>query len=484
MILRRFLIPVFSIAVLTGLFLLGHLFMTFQSEGLSPNRALLSAIGSAPLSWGYALTSAVVFIAFLVWVPYQLPVWRLLRRFRRVDSAVLDNDGELCQRFYHSLLEFRCRYGEARFMQRVAGHFNFFYQYHTDALHWMNTIIRQVDADSIPTNMITDSISSGHIGRVFTGCRYGGGLPSAFVKLDEAVYLLARMDRLEIWSASSHAPVCRFSRHALQLETEQRHQHNTSVMLRGMELSSQRIRQLELRIPDSSAIGLRNNQTSGKTQIDALQSWLNELETEPVYTAQENFGINVTEIQSMEAPTAPQPARTPLLDLLHNMLGSHIDALFSHMTLTIADPDIAQHSIVLCSGLGIIMIIDVPLAGTIHYNGEPHWLHIDSGSTQGLDNACLTAQRSKNALINRLVSADLNRWPVHGLVVFSHSEVQPELEFGQQQVQCDVITLGQMPKWFASQSSDDRIRFTKDDYNELITLLDPARLQTAKLRQA
>ncbi|MEJ2397689.1 MAG: hypothetical protein P8Z67_05405 [Gammaproteobacteria bacterium] len=101
-----------------------------------------------------------------------------------------------------------------------------------------------------------------------------------------------------------------------------------------------------------------------------------------------------------------------------------------------------------------------------------------------MDNACLTAQRSKNTLIDRLVNAGLNRWPVHGLVVFSHSEVQPKLELGRQQVQCDVITLAQLPKWFASQPADDRIRFTKDDYNEVITLLDPARLHSAQLRHA
>jgi len=201
-------------------------------------------------------------------------------------------------------------------------------------------------------------------------------------------------------------------------------------------------------------------------------------------TLQENIATNVTDIASSQKTATHQPTQTSLHDRLQRMLGSHIDAVFDQATLSDADPKLAQSTVVLCSGLGIITITDVPLAGIIHYSGEPYWMHIDIDSSQRFGNACLAAQHAKTVLLNRLADAGLHRWPVHSLVVFSHGDAQPELELGRQQVQCDVTTLEQLPKWFASQPADDSIRFSKDDYNEFITLLDPARLHRAQIKHA
>lgn len=480
-IIYRLIVPVVGLLVLAGLVLLTQLFSTFQTDGLSPGSALLSAISSAPLSWGYALGSGALFIAFLVWVPFKLPEWQILRRYRHVDSAVLDNDCELCVRFYQTLLDLRRRYGESRFMQRIASRYNFFYHYHTDALQWMNRLVRNSDTDTIPNGMITRSICLGHTGRVFTGGRYGGGLPSAFVKLNEAIYLLAWMDSIEVWSASSNAPICVFERDSLELEIDHRQPHHASARLSGLEKSSQRHRHLEMHLRDISTARQR---LSVQNQIHALQAWLHELLPAPTLRPEENFGIAVAEISEPEPPTLSVADTGTLAGLLEELLGSHIDAVFRRHALSIPDPALAEAIIVLCSGLGIVMIEEMPLAGNIRYSGEPHWFHTTTEGTNTIINACLNAQRRKHTLVNHLVDTDLNRWPVHGLVVFSHQDAQPELILGQQQVQCDVITLGQLPKWFASQSVDDRIRFTKNDYNEFITLLDPARLRDVHARHA
>lgn len=484
MILRRPLIPLLGIAVLTGVYLLGHLFAGFQSQDLSPNRALLSDIAASPLSWGYALTSAMVFIAFLAWAPTQLPVWRLLVTFRKLDSTSLNNHAELCQRFYRALLEFRCRHGEQRFMQQLVSRLNLFDGYHNDAIDWINDIVRQVDTAVLPANMIIDSICSGHIGRVYSGCYYGGGLPSAFVRIDEAIYLLARMTSVEVWSASSRAPICVFVRHDLQLEPKQYHTHYASVTLSGRQTPSLKTRQLELRIPKQSATAQQGERPSAQESIEALQSWLAVLMFSANQVQPETIATNVTDISCLQKTVSSQAIQTPLHDLLQQMLGSHIDAAFNQVTLSDADPDLAPATVVLCSGLGVITIMDVPLAGIIHYSGEPYWMHIDIGSSQRFGNACLAAQRAKTALSHRLADAGLNRWPVHSLVVFSHGDAQPELELGRQQVQCDVTTLEQLPKWFASQPADDSIRFNKNDYNEFISLLDPARLHRAQIKHA
>lgn len=480
--MHRLIFPVLGVVVLAGLVLLAQLFSAFQSEGLTPTSALMSAISADPLRWGYALVSGLVFIVFLAWLPFKLPEWLLMRRFRRVDSAVLDNDCELCVRFYRTLLDLRRRYGEARFMQRVATRFNFFYHYHTEALHWMNRIVRNADADSIPGGMITHSICAGHTGRVFAGSQYGGGLPSAFVRHNEAIYLLSWMDSVEVWSASSDAPICVFERDSLDLEITQRQPQLAIARLSGREKSSQKYRHLEMHLRE---INTEQQQMTVQNQVDALRGWLNELIPVLELRAEENFGIDVMVIDEAETPATNEQDPGSLAGLLEKLLGSHIDAVFGRHTLSISDPELKGSTVVLCSGLGIVLIEDMPLAGTIRYSGESQWMHTTAEGTNTINNACLAAQRGKQALISHLADAELNRWPVHDLVVFSHHNVQPELELGRQHVvQCDVITLGQLPKWFASQSVDDRMRFTKNDYNEFITLLDPARLRNKHARHA
>ncbi len=476
MTLRQFAIPLLGIAVLAGTFLLGYLIGSFQSEGLSPNAALLEQIKSAPLSWGYALGSGLLFVSFLVSLPGQLPVWRLYLTFRHIDSASLDEDPDLCLRFYRTALAFRCRYGENRFIQRILLHYNFFYEFHNEALHWMNDLVSRSRAAQIPNNMILDVICTGQIGRVFCGLCYGGGLPSAFVSLNQPVFLHARVNQLDVWSASSNRPICSLDRDTLTLVTGQHHSKYVSMTLFGNDKSSRKLRQLELRLPEEAHVDQEGTQVQTTENILSLQNWLDALIPVDSHRLQDNYGIDVAEIQTPTPTTSDKAAATPLVAQLQQMLGSHIDGIFSHSSLTLAVPDINQSSVVLCSGIGIITITDVPLPGTIYYSGDTDWIQINDKKSQSIANACLVAQRSKVALVNHLVEWDLNRWPVQSLVVFSHPDVQLELELGRYQIQCDVTSLGQLPKWFVSQTTDNSIRFTKDDYNMMITLLDPARV--------
>jgi len=268
--LRQLASPLVATAVFAGLLLLGYLFGSFQSEGLSPNTALLQQILAAPLSWGYALGSGILFISFLIYLPFQLPAWRLYFTFRHVDSAGLDDNPELCQRFYRAVLEYRCRYGEDRFIQHILLHYNFFYEFHNEALHWMNDLIRRVHPGQVPANMIIDIICSGQIGRVYCGLCYGGGLPSAFVRLNQPVFLHARMEQIDIWSVSSSTPICTLDRSGLTLIPGQQHPQYLSMNLTGSDKSTHKSRQLELRLPDDASPGLQSAQAT--ENIQSLQS--------------------------------------------------------------------------------------------------------------------------------------------------------------------------------------------------------------------
>lgn len=480
--LRRLAIFLFSAAMLSGLILLGYLLIDFVAD--STTGTLIQHIQASPLNWSYALACSIIFISFLIWLPSRLPAWRFQFAFRKIDSATLDTDAETCCRFYREALAFRCRYGSKQFERHLIRHFDFVYDYHRDALRWMDEIVTGVAAGHVPVDFIVASICSGQIGRIYAGACYGGGgLANSLIALDEPVFLHARLDSIEIWSATSAAPVSMLRRQPLELELEQGLPDNLNCYLTGVDKDTGKPLRLKLRCY-SGATETQHDASRASQPLQAFHAWVRELAVSFKHPNQNNFGIDVAEIQEQEQTFIAQTETTPLNLQLQQVLGSHIDGFFTRTTLPINDPNTALAAVVLCSGLGIVTITEIPLAGSITYSGDPHWFQIEEGESQRFDNACLQAQRAKTALANLLSVHGLIRWPVHNLVVFSDPAVSLNLAVGKQRVQCEVITLRQLPNWFALKNTDDTIRFTKDDYNRFIALLDPARVQVEQAMQA
>lgn len=475
--LRQLVILLFSAAVLSGLVLLVRLFVGFQFQELPPITTFLQSMQAAPLAWGYALVSGILFIGFLIWLPYQIPVWRFHAGFRQIDSATLDTNTDLCRRFYHAALAFRCRYGSKRFIRDIIDRVDFFYDYHNDALRWMNEIVNSVPHDQVPADFIVASICSGQTGRIYSGSCYGGGLNTVSARVNEPVYLHARLDSVEIWSATSSAPICVLNRQPLKLEQGQRLPGYLSCYLSGLDKFIRTPLRLELRCPTQIAGEQQSDESYAREELQAFRTWIDELASSIKESNPKNFGIDVAELDNHEEVFSAQSGVSPLYQQLQQLLGSHIDGFFTRATLPVADSIIAPDAVVLCSGLGIVTITDIPRAGSISYSGDHSWTQFDKDNTYNFDNACMRAQRAKTSLANLLSTQDLIKWPIHHLVVFSHPAVTLNLAVGKQRVQCDVIKLAQLPSWFAAKSLDDTIRFNKDDYNRFIALLDPARVQ-------
>lgn len=466
--------------MLSGLVLLVRLFVGFQFQELPPILTLSQSMQGAPLSWGYALVSGILFIGFLVWLPYQIPVWRFHAGFRQIDSATLDTNSELCRRFYHAALAFRCRYGSKRFIRDIIDRVDFFYDYHNDALRWMDKIVTNALHDQVPTDFIVASICSGQIGRIYSGGCYGGGLTTDSARVNEPVFLHARMDSVELWSATSSAPICVLKRQPLKLEQGRRRPEYLSCYLSGLDKFTRTPLRLELRCLIQDTGKRQGDESRAREQMQAFRAWIGDLASSVKQSNQKNFGIDVAEIDNQEEVFTAQPEVSPLCQQLQRLLGSHIDGYFTRATLPVADSIIAPDAVVLCSSLGIVTITDIPRAGSISYSGDHSWTQFDEGNAYNFDNACLQAQRAKTSLANLLSTQDLIRWPIHHLVVFTHPEVTLNLVAGKQRVQCDVVKLAQLPTWFVAKIGDDTIRFTKDDYNRFIALLDPARVQKSE----
>jgi hypothetical protein len=485
-ILNRLAIILVSAAVLTGLYLLGYLLLGAQAPHSSEHSAFMQHFLSAPLSWSYALLSALAFVAFLAWIPQQWPVWRLRAVYQRLDSSQLDENPELCQQFYRAALTFRVRYGEVRFVSQFLEQFTFFYHYHNDALRWINNLCNEFLPGPIPENFIIHSICSGRIGRIFSGMEYGGGLPSASVSFNEPVYLHARVDSLEVWSASSSKPISVLNRQPLELEAGRQFPDYLSCYLKGLDKATLKPRRMELRCRLRVGHNGQSEPESAMDLLDDLRFWIEQLGTPYYEESAVNFGIDVAEIDSHEqqALSSENPGTTQLQAQLQQLSGRYIDGYFYRTTLSLASPRIPLDAVVLCSGLGIVAITEFTLDGSISYSGEDYWTQISNGEIKQFENVCLPVLESRYELQDLMEHYGLDDWPIHSLVLFSHPSVILQHEFGKPWTQCDVISLAGLRNWFANKPANDTIRFTKDDYNRFIALLDPARLRVEQAVRA
>ena len=470
--------------ILSGVALLGYLLAGLEFNDTSAMALLTHKILASPGVWGYALVSAFMLLSFLFWIPFKLPDWRFKYAFRRVDSAALDNDCELCQQFYRAALAFLRRYGTKKFDRAVIRQFDFFYDYHNDALNWLSDIVNKAGKDPVPADFVVSSICSGQIGRVYSGACYGGGIPSVAVKFNETIYLHARMDSIEVWSANSSAPICILKRQPLKLQQGERHTEYLSCYLSGLEKATLKPRRLELRCQTRLSDTQEIDEQHARGEMQSLRTWISELAVTVKQSNQKNFGIHVDEIDAHDNHATSQLEQTPLAQLLQRMLGRQIDGYFTRAKLPIADPNIALDAVVLCGGLGIVAITEMKLAGSITYSGDRNWTQVEAEATQQFENTCLQAKRAKTSLAKLLSAQGLIKWPIHNLVVFTDPVVSLNLVVGKQPIQCNVVKLAQMENWFLNNSQDDTIQFSKDDYNRFIAVLDPTRTQLEKAMRA
>jgi len=428
----------------------------------------------------------LAFVAFLVWIPRQWPVWRLRRIYQRLDSSQLDDNPEVCRQFYRAALAFRVRYGEIRYVSQFLEQFSFFYHFHNDALHWINNLCNELLPGPIPENFIVQSICSGRIGRIFSGMEYGGGLPSASVSFNEPIFLHARVDGLEIWSSSSSKPISVLNRLPLELEAGKQFPDYLSCYLKGLDKATLKPRRMELRCRLRPVQNGQSNPETAMEMQDDLRFWIEQLGTPICVVSDENFGIDVAELDSQDQQhvTTEEPVTTQLQTHLLQLSGRYIDGYFYRSTLSLANPSIPLDAVVLCSGLGIVAITEFTLDGTISYSGEDYWTQMCNGEIKKFENVCRPVLDSRQALQKLLVGYELDAWPIHSLILFSHPAVILQHEFGKPWTQCDVISLAGLRNWFANKPANDTIRFTKDDYNRFIALFDPARLRTETAIQA
>lgn len=439
--------------------------------------SLLDTFNELPVMQFIIVASMVAILVFGLLIYRNQHKWRIYREFRHIDSATLDSDMQACTTFYSMAYAYRCKHGSKKFRKNIIEHYHFFYESHNHALNWINDIVTQTEPEIPSCNFITSAIRSGRIGEIYSHFNYGArGLSGKNIKPDTPLLAHAKSDSIEFWSRYASKPVCIISKNDLKLQRAGKQKDNLTGILIARSIDNTPVK-IELRFPATKY----KNKTSQHHEKYALQNyqhfeaWLNNVSKAKHTEHFSNYGISVEHGIDVGYGI---PARglseskkyTPLIRQLKILEGIKIDAVFASDDLPFTKQELTLEAIVLCSGLGIVTITQNNFTGSITYSGDSRWLALEGGRSHTFANTCQQALTAKISVANLLSSHDLISWPIHTLVVFTQSGVELNQITGKKPIQCDVITLAELGRWFTQKAIYPEIRFTKEDYNRFSLL--------------
>ena len=418
-----------------------------------------------PLQTYLASGGLVLLLALVVWQVIYRPPTDIYQRFRMLDSSALDTDRQLCHEFFLYALQYRIKKGAGKYRRYFINHYDFFYEFHNYALNWIDELLYKLPSERVPQDFILHAICSGQIGQVFTDIHYAGGLPVTGLHANDPLICHARADIIEVWSYDVHRPLCKIRKNTVKLQNAHRHPQHLTAIFNGIDHTGNSRLQIEIRF-------LTHDYRSGKTssqvaiqRIGAFKGWLKEVSRIRTNTAND-YGIDVSEL--LRASTKYE---TPVSRRLTHLKGKQINAVFTRATLPINDRKIPLDIVVLCDGIGIVTINERPESGDISYSGDPTWYQYIGDDVREMMNPCMHAKLARSALSNLLNGHNLTRWPLISLVIYSSSNVTLNQTIGKQRLQCDVLKIENLEKWFAANKQNDRIHFTENDLRTFRSIL-------------
>ncbi len=418
-----------------------------------------------PVQTWLASSGLVLLLGLIIWSLISRPPTDIYRRFRRLDSNALDTDRQLCHDFYLCALQYRIKKGAGKYHRYFINHYDFFYEFHNYALNWIDELLGKLPSERVPQDFILYAINSGQIGQVFTDIHYAGGLPVTGLRANNPLICHARTDIIEIWSYDVHRPLCKIKKNTVKLQNAHRHPHHLTAIFNGIDHTGNTRHQIEIRF---LTYDYRSGETSSQVaiqRIGAFKEWLKEVSRIHTNTAND-YGIDVSEL--LRASTKYE---TPVFRRLSRLQDKQVNAVFTRATLPINDRKIPLDIVVLCDGIGIVTINERPESGDISYSGDPTWYQYIGDDVREMMNPCMQAKLARSALSNLLSGHNLTRWPLISLIVYSSSNVTLNQTIGKQPLQCDVLKIENLEKWFAENKQSDRIHFTDNDLRTFRSIL-------------
>ncbi len=459
----------------------------------SPLGAGAWSLAGFTLSWEalrhpvFAVAGLLVCLLVLVWVFRQ---WRTAaastpyQRFIGIDSAALDAKKPLCLAFYEMAFDYRCEMGSEKYRQNIISRFRFFYEFHNYALKWIDGLVSRTAPHLPPTPFIKSAVCSGHIGKVFSEISYSSGLAGMDLPVGAPLLVYSNREHIEIWSTHSTVPLCVLSKKKLLLNRAAQQGDIVRGTLNADLEHGQRAVQLEFCFPDyqfdEANKKIRRHEIYATQNYQRFKEWLEKIDTQKLADQQLNFGVTVEQgmYSDYDIP-AGELIKENLLrvssismdQILRRLQGSRLDAFFTRRSMTIVKPTSALDALLLCSGIGLVVITEKETTGRVSYNCDQGWLVFANERSHIIENVCLHAERAKTSLAKLLRLNNLDHWPIHALVVFSADDVELVQIEGKNRLQCDVVKLNGLEQWLISCARKSSIRFSKEDHQALALLL-------------
>ena len=458
--------------------------------------ASVSAPVSIQLIGSIALIVCVAILAYVIWNYIHNKNSGADFPYKDIESSALDSNPKLCEQFYTAAFDFRAEHGHKKYQSAIVNKHKFFYDFHNKALKLIDDLFTQTPSFQPSIEFVIATIKSGHIGNLYTDINYEGGIEDQRIAPHTACIAYANTDSIDIWTSQAPRPVCVLTKKQMELTRPNKVDGYVTAELVAEHKNTYQIVRVRLGFPDFKYNPIKEqverHEIMATQNYHQLEKWLKKHAPKHPKALHANFGIAVEHgydvdygIPAPELMNSQTVQPNFLSQALQMLKRKKIDAYFTRYDMPIVKSKSAMDALVLCSGLGLVIITEQHTTGSVSFNGEAGWIVEENDRTQIIENACLQAEKAKKSVLKLLEMRGLEQWPVTCLVVFSANDVELVHKPSSVRLQCDVIRLSELDQWFSSNSMINKVKFTKDDYNRLALLLGKkARQYTADLKEA
>ena len=314
------------------------------------------------------LTGIIILAGLILWTLRWRPPLDLYKKYKKLDSGLLDSNPALCREFFNDIINYYIKAGKLQFYRYIISHFHFFYDFHNQALSWIDEIASNSQTGNVPREFILSAISSGKIGKVFMQANYASGLPLANIKTDEPIIFHTCADIIELWSYNMAQPLTRLNKDSIRLQNCHRHPGYVSGSLIGRDKIEKAERKIGLRfLPYNPHTGVKD-ESIARERIVMFKQWLKSV-TSNTASQYGHYGIDVTDLthplSCEEAPIVHELKRLKNKRLIHDY--------FTDMPQATTEHPFSFDAIVLADGVGIVTVTEKYENGEIIFSGDRVW---------------------------------------------------------------------------------------------------------------
>ena len=157
--------------------------------------------------------------------------------------------------------------------------------------------------------------------------------------------------------------------------------------------------------------------------------------------------------------------RSELLSLLYG------ESLFSYIqtnNMVVNHRNFEIDFVLLVDQVGLVLVEVKYYSGKVKCTDDEYWQQINGmGSEVKQRNASKQVLRARSLLRQLMMQRNLNRWPIHAVVLFAHENATILRGLPPKRPQTEILKLKGLPGWIECQTKNLAVKFTKEDHEEI-----------------